>query len=298
MALIRKFASVETITMIALNLALLAAHPCQAQGTSFVGNTDAPESNGHSSGAALYSAPQEATAMAGAPAPSDQTAPADDPWHITFFPYLWFPGMHGTTGVLGFNTSVKASPGDLLSHFDIGLMGNVTARKQRFVAPVDFMWVALSDDKGLPENVVGIESISFHVGQFILTPKAGYQIIDTPKLKVDGLAGLRYWHLGEELHFNPKLFNGVSRSQNWVDGVAGARIEMVLSSKVSITVLGDAGGGGAVPDYQIAGLLGLKVKKKITLQAGWRSLCQEKNTVLRATTPPHARGLMLKGTTH
>jgi len=180
--------------------------------------------------------------------------------------------MHGTTGVLGFNTSVKASPGDLLSHFDIGLMGNVAVRKQRFVAPVDFMWVALSDDKGLPENIVGIESISFHVGQFILTPKVDYEIIDTPKLKVDGLAGLRYWHLGEELHFNPKLFNGVSRSQNWVDGVAGARIETVLSSKASITVLGDAGGGGAVPDYQIAGLLGLKVKKKITLQAGWRYL--------------------------
>jgi hypothetical protein len=84
--------------------------------------------------------------MAGAPTPSDKTTPADDRCHITFFPYLWFSGIHGTTGVLGFNTSVKASPGDLLSHFEIGLMGTVAARKQHFVAPVNFMWVALGDD--------------------------------------------------------------------------------------------------------------------------------------------------------
>jgi hypothetical protein len=151
-------------------------------------------------------------------------------------------------------------------------MGTVETRKEHWVVPVDIMWVALSDDKGLPENEAGIESISFRSGQFILTPKVGYQIVDTPKLKVDSLVGLRYWHLGERLHFNPVLFNGVSTSQNWVDGVTGARIEMVLSPKASITVLGDAGGGGAAPDYQVAGLLSVKVKKNLVLAAGWRYL--------------------------
>lgn len=114
--------------------------------------------------------------------------------------------------------------------------------------------------QGVPANEDGIESISFRVGQFILSPKAGYDIIDTTKLKVDSRVGWRYWHLGERLHFNPVLFNGVSTSENWVDAVAGIRIEMILT-KASITILGDAGGGGASPDYQVAGLLGLKVKK-------------------------------------
>jgi hypothetical protein len=57
-----------------------------------------------------------------------------------------------------------------------------------------------------------------------------------------------------------------------VDGVTGAKIEMVLSPKASITVLGDAGAGGAAPDYRIAGLLSLKVKKNLDLVAGWRYL--------------------------
>jgi hypothetical protein len=77
------------------------------------------------------------------------------------------------------------------------------------------MWLALSDDKGVPENEPGIESITFRAGQFILTPKVGYQIIDKPKLKVDATVGVRYWHLGERFHFNPILYNGFTTSQEW-----------------------------------------------------------------------------------
>ena len=54
--------------------------------------------------------------------------------------------------------------------------------------------------------------------------------------------------------------------------VAGAKISMPLSPKAVITVLGDAGGGGASIDYQVAGLLGYRVKPNVILQAGWRYL--------------------------
>jgi hypothetical protein len=226
----------------------------------------------HTMGAGMYAAAHEAAALSSAPAPADISAPADDQLHLTFAPYLWFAGMHGYVGARGFNAGVRASPGDLLSHADIGLMGTFEARKGRVVVPVDIMWLALSDDKGLPENEAGVESISFRAGQFILTPKVGYQIVNTARWKVDSLVGLRYWHLGERLHFNPVLYNGFTTSQNWVDAVAGGRIEMVLSPKASIVVLGDAGGGGASQDYQVAGLLNFKVKKNLSLFGGWRYL--------------------------
>ena len=208
----------------------------------------------------------------GAAALPDANGSADDQWHIGFLPYLWFAGVHGTTGVRGFNASVHASPGDLLSHFNIGLMGALEMRRNRVVLPVDTMWIRLSDSKSLPGNVAGVNSIDMRVGQFVLSPKAGYRIIDGEKLKVDGLAGLRYWHLGEKLNFSPTIYNGVSTSQNWVDALGGGRIQMLLSPKASITIAGDAGGGGASPDYQVVGLLGFKVKKNIILQAGWRYL--------------------------
>jgi hypothetical protein len=273
MAFNRKFASMEALAAIVFSLITLANFPCLAQGPSLVQDPDPPGSNGRSLGATLYSTAHEATAaMGSAPAPADTNATADDQWHLGFAPYLWFIGMHGYVGAFGLNAGVKASTGDILSHADIGLLGTVEARKGPWMIPVDIMWLALSDDKGLPENEAGVESITFRAGQFILTPKLGYRIVDTPKLKIDSTVGLRYWHLGERFHFNPVLYNGFSTSQNWVDGVAGARIEMVLSPKASITVLGDGGGGQAAPDYQVAGLLTFKVKRNLTLFGGWRYL--------------------------
>ena len=196
----------------------------------------------------------------------------DDQWHIGLTPYLWFPGMHGTTGVRGFDTRVRASAGDLLSHFNIGLMITTEVRKNRFVLPVDLMWVRLSDDKALPVNEVGINSISFRAGQLFLTPMGGYRVVDKEKLKVDGLAGLRYWHLGQKIEFSPTILNGVSASQNWVDALGGARFLLLLTPKLSMSIIGDAGGGGASSDYEVAGLLGLKLKKNIDLKVGWRYL--------------------------
>jgi hypothetical protein len=262
----------KTLAAVVLSVIALGSYPCLAQESISDQNIASVESSSHTLGATMYSAAHDPAALGSAPAPADTTSSADDQWHLGFAPYLWFAGMHGYAGAYGLNAGVKASPGDLLSHADVGLMGTLEARKEHWVIPVDFMWLALSDDRGLPENEYGVESITFRAGQFILTPKLGYQIIDTPKLKVDSTVGLRYWHLGERFHFNPILYNGFTTSQNWVDGVAGGRIELVLSPKASITVLGDAGGGQASQDYQVAGLLNFKVKKNITLFGGWRYL--------------------------
>jgi len=47
---------------------------------------------------------------------------------------------------------------------------------------------------------------------------------------------------------------------------------MPLSPKATITILGDAGGGGANSEYQVAGLLAYKIKPTVSLQGGWRYL--------------------------
>jgi hypothetical protein len=208
------------------------------------------------------------------PSGADHPSPtgADDKWHIAFTPYLWFSGMHGTTGLRGFDASVHASAGDMLSHFNMGLMGTTELRKNRFVFPIDLMWARLTDDHAFPENRIGINSVSFRVGQFLLTPAPGYRVVDKDKVKIDGLAGFRYWYLGQKFKFSPSIRGGVSESQDWVDAIGGARFILLPSPKVSMTILGDAGGGGASPDYEVVGLLGWKVHKNIRLLAGWRYL--------------------------
>lgn len=199
-------------------------------------------------------------------------ASGDDGWHIDVSPYLWFPGVHGTVGAAGRELSVHASAGDLLSNFRFGLMGAVELRRKRLLIPLDMMWVRLGDDKPLPLEE-GVVTANMKAQEFILTPKIGIRLLDEEKIKIDGLTGFRYWHLGESLNFNPsELGLSFSRSQNWVDPLVGGRIQIALAPKVVINILGDVGGWGVGSqlDYQVVGALGYKIKPTWTLQAGYR----------------------------
>jgi hypothetical protein len=219
----------------------------------------------------LDASAQTQTTTSPAPTPSS-SADADDNWHLTVSPYLWFPGLSGTTGALGHDVGVHISPADLLSNFNFGLMGAGELRKGRLVLPIDFMWVKLKQNKATSFDP-GISSVTLKVTQVVLTPGIGYRIVDGEKLKVDANIGIRYWHLGQNIAFEPSgIFSNFSPSANWVDALAGARIQAALSSKALATIYGSAGGGGANSDYQIVGLLGFRVSQKIILQGGWRYL--------------------------
>lgn len=203
------------------------------------------------------------------------SAPASDEWHASFAPYLWLPGVHGTVGAQGKLTSVHASPADLLSNFRFGLMGVVELRKNRFVMPLDLMWVRLGDDTGLPANELGATSADVKVDELLLTPKIGYELIRMDRFKVDALAGFRYWHLGQDVKFSPSgVAPNLSASQNWASPLVGGRIVTPLSRKIAVTVAGDVGGWdvGSQLEYQAVGLLGYDVNARWALEVGYRYL--------------------------
>jgi len=201
------------------------------------------------------------------------SAGTDGAWHLVVSPYLWFPGVHGTLGLRERTVSIHASPGDLLSNFRIGLMGTADLRHRRLVLPVDMIWIRLGDDKALPFPGLGQSSAEVRASQSVLTPKIGYRVVDRDALKVDALTGFRYWHVGQNLQFSPSGIE-FSGSLNWVDPLVGGRILAALSPKVTVTIAGDVGGWGAGSelDYQLAGLLGYRIKPSWTLQAGYRYL--------------------------
>ncbi len=211
----------------------------------------------------------------------DIPAGDDDKWHLVVSPYIWFPGVSGTAGARGHNLSIHVSPGDLLSNFKFGLAGAGEIRKNRFVIPIDFMWIKLEADRATSFDP-GVSYAKFTLGETMFTPGVGYRIVDHEKLKVDARVGARYWHLGQNVTFYPSgILSGFSPSANWVDAIAGAKIQAALSPKVLVTIVGDAGGGGANSDYQAVGLLGFKVSEKVILQAGWRYM-----DVNYRTSPP------------
>jgi hypothetical protein len=201
--------------------------------------------------------------------PLDETS--DSKWHLYGVGYVWLPGIHGTLGVRGFDTSVHVSAIDLVSNFRFGIMGAVIPTYNRFSAPVDYFWVRLKDSKAIPADPT--YSVSAKVTESIITPKVSYLLVNHPKIKVYGTGGPRIWHEGTTLNLVPTIGGRAPyQSANWVDFVAGARFNAPLSSKASVDILGDAGEGGATLDYQVAGFVNYQVKPKISLQGGWRYL--------------------------
>jgi hypothetical protein len=211
-----------------------------------------------------------------APANSSSAAmPAESGWNVDLSPYIWFAGTHGTVGAFGRDASVHASPSDLLSHFNFGIMGASEARFNHFLLFGDLVWIRLSDSHALPFPGLSATSVDVRVGQLVWTSKVGYRLIDRAKLKADANVGVRYWHLGQTLSFNPSILGlNISPSQSWADIVVGGRIELPVGPKASISALGDVGGWNATAklDYQFAGLLKFKVSRKWTVGAGYRYL--------------------------
>jgi hypothetical protein len=242
-----RFWKVATVALLVQTMGVLffSPHACAQTDSPTPKNTDAPQSNETST---------------------------DEGWHVGISPYMWFAGIHGTTGVLGHDASVHASFSEIFEYFNIGAMGAVETRYNRVLMPLDFMWMKLSDNKALPLNEVA-ESVKAGMTETMLTPKIGYRVADGKKMKVDALFGIRYWHVSTTFTLQPtQIGNGFSQSASWVDAVAGGRITTILSRKAFATVLGDAGGGGAHSDYQIGGFLGYQISRRWVLLGGYRYL--------------------------
>ena len=204
----------------------------------------------------------------------DKESSTNDGWHFAFTPYIWFAGVHGTSGALGHEVSVHADFTDIFNYLNIGAMGAFESRYKRVIMPVDFMWMKLSDEKGIPMTD-NVDSVKATMRETMLTPKIGYRIADGKKVKVDALFGFRYWHLNTELRAfagGNQIGRGFSQSGDWADAVAGGRIILALSPKAFVAIGGDAGGADARSDYQVGGLLGYQISRKVVLLAGYRYL--------------------------
>jgi hypothetical protein len=148
---------------------------------------------------------------------SPPTRPPISKWHIYSVGYVWLPGINGTAGILGYNEGVHVSVWDLLSKFRFGIVGTFIPSYNRWSIPTDFVWMRLKDDKAIAFNPA--YSIQAKATASIFNPKVTYLVVKSPKVKVYGNVGLRYWHLGTTLNLEPPgpLGRSLYGSANWVD---------------------------------------------------------------------------------
>jgi hypothetical protein len=239
------------------------------------------------SAAASLSSPQSSAQSGPASADADDET-SDKKWHYYGTVYLWVPTMHGTVGLRGYDTNIHVSTGEIFSNFRGGFLGVFTPSYNRFSAPVDVLWMRLRDSKPVPSKEFPGYSVRATLNESIITPKVNYLAVNDPKIKIYATAGARVWHIGTTLSLVPVVTGTFPyRGVTWTDFVLGARFSVPVGTKASVDILGDGGEGGATLDYQLGGIVNLKLKPKLTAQVGWRYLTEHygnSGNILNTTT--------------
>jgi hypothetical protein len=168
-------------------------------------------------------------------------------WTFTASPYGWLAGVEGTVGARGRTAHVDASIGDILSDFDIALMGVAEARYDRFGVFTDLMYVQLSTSGDLPLGLLA-SSADFTTRNLTWTAAAEYRLLDDPEASLDAFAGFRLFSLQNKLAFNPPgLLGGtqVSQTETWADPIVGLKGRVAIDPQFYLTAWGLVGGGAS-----------------------------------------------------
>ena len=202
------------------------------------------------------------------------TAEDSSRWQFSFTPYVWPAGQKGRAGVGGSVAEVDLSVGDIIDQVDLGFTSLLEARHARLIGRVDFQYVSLADDVAVPLSSGANGTVAVSLDQVIAQPELGYTLVVQPWGGLDGLVGVRYWHLSTDIGaiVGGTQIAAVSGSKDWVDGTVGARLRFSPSAKWCLFAKGDLGGGGAKFSWQALGGVGYSVGHCCTALAAYRHL--------------------------
>lgn len=216
--------------------------------------------------------------LATAPAVAQDAQAPDNAWHFEMTPYIWGSATSGSIGIRGLpEVKVEASFSDILSKFDIGFLGRLEGRKDRFGFATDLIYLNLGIPLAEDQPVILILGPEVDLRQLMGEGIGFYRIArdahDPDSAWLDVLAGARYTHLRAEM----ELIGGslAASSIDLVDAIGGLRGRVPLGSKAGLLLRGDVGGGTAKIAWNVEGSLTLAVSKKWSLGAGYRYLHEE-----------------------
>jgi hypothetical protein len=189
-----------------------------------------------------------AIAGAGAAAPlrsSDNEVEHQD-WSFDVVPYLWVAGISVETGV---PASAPAGVDHFATRISAGAMMAAQARYRSVGMFVDFAWLRLNTEAinpGPAYSAVDLRSDFIHE-----TTALTYRLPTGEKLRLDLLAGARFWHVNENLNFHAGALPALQTDAtlNWVDPVVGANLGYDFNRRWFLTSLVMVGGFGVASEF-------------------------------------------------
>ena len=160
-------------------------------------------------------------------------AMAEGPW-TELGAYLFASDIDGKVRIRNVTSDVDVGFDDILDNLDLGFMGYVEHRRNRWSFIGDFAYLKLAaDDSTASDRLLQVE-LDAELTQTVIGGFVGYRILerdyDTAGLGVDLIVGARRTDLEIELSTEAELLglsNSKSRSgeENWTDAVVALRLQ-------------------------------------------------------------------------
>ena len=203
----------------------------------------------------------------------DKAASAAGAWNYEASIYLFLPSIGGTTTFPAGGSGINLDGSKILENLNFTFMGAFDVHKGPWGVWNDLVYVNLGNSKmasrdftigniGLPAGTSA--NLNFDIKAWVWTLAAEYRVWDEPLLKVDLLAGTRYFDLTEKLTWsitgnlgpiNPSGRSGSAEAGSplW-DGIVGVKGHVTLGadSKWSVPFYLDGGAGDSSHTWQAA----------------------------------------------
>ena len=215
-----------------------------------------------------------ALAMGATRAGAAESAPGSG-WKYTADIYLYAAGVGGQTKSGG---DVDIGFGTLVKDLDMGFMGRFGARKGKWSLKADVIYLDVSQDNSgqltFPGNINVATYSTVELKGWIVTPYAGYNLVDTEKGSLDVIAGARYLYLKASLDLTAVAlgtagYARISDSGSVWNGIGGVQGRLNLAPRWYVPYYADVGTGQSKLTWQLFAGVGYQFKSFDAI-AGYR----------------------------
>jgi hypothetical protein len=195
--------------------------------------------------------------------------------------YGFATAITGDATIRNVETELDVTPQDILDNLEIGGMGFIEHRRNKWSFIGDIAYMNLSSDKTTSVSSGLSVTLDAEVQQLITEGFVGYRFHEikqsTSSTGFDILAGARFTHLSLKIGAQASALGLVTsasrdRTENWVDGVIGIRAQYKNDNGWGASGWIDVGGGDNSYSAQAIGLVSHTFENDIKLFGGYRYL--------------------------
>lgn len=210
-------------------------------------------------------------------------------------PFVWAASLHGHVSPFrrGPAVDVGKSFSEVMDGINVGGFLHLWSRQDRRVFSGEIMYVDSSDSHAsgplaafqIPELGVVLPpgaDVNARVDsrQFMASLLGGYRVVESPQYTLDLLAGVRLWHISNEITVSashPSIGSQkASHGENfvWADPLAGLRLFIPLTEAFSLQTQADIGGLGVGSDYtwSVFAVASYTLTEDLSVSAGYKAL--------------------------